>query len=473
MPKYEITLSDGRKLQVEADKPPSEQDVMAYLSKQPDAPKAETPAAPAERTWGDTAKDVAIGVAKGAGNTAFGLGKIVHDYTPIGRISDAIHPGAFNERPPELTPTNTPQRVGFTGEQVAEFFLPAGAAGKVGKAAEVAKSAGLTLAQSGSPTSAGVSGLVTAAMPGASALKRGASALNASAQQAMAQALGATKEWAKAEAAKLAPEMLKRGIGGSRQAMLATAKEAAKRIGQNLDDAYKAAAASGEVVPSAIIQGNLQLAADALKVADPTGALRVIPGTERVIQKLDELGAFVASYGDDIPVDKAAHIKRTWDRIVSKSGLFGPKATATATDNADAWAVREASNSFRQLLNTNPDIAALNAESAFWTGLKNVLKETEKRTQSQRGGLTDSIRGVGGAVAGAAVGGPVGAGIGQFATQTLSKAIQSPAFKTRVSGPLKQQLADALASGSAAKVAAVSQRILAAAPAQIRAASVQ
>lgn len=417
-----------------------------------------------DRTWGDTAIDLAKGVGAGAANTVFGGGDIIRRGLGMERIIDTPEVKRLTT-PPE----STPGKIGYHGEQIAEFFAPTGLIGKAGKVAEVIKSGALSLAQSGSPVGAGVSAALTAAIPGASAGKRAANSLQTSAQKEMAQALGATKEWAKAEAAKLAPQMLQRGVGGSRQAMLSLAKESAKRAGSQLDDAYRAAAAAGESVPTPIIQGNIQLAAEALKIADASGAKRVIPGTERVIEKLDELAEFVASMGDEIPVDKAATIKRSWDRIVSKAGLFGPKAMSSATDSADAWAFREAAGSFRSLLNTNPTVAALNQESAFWTGLKNVLKETEKRTQAQRGGITDAIRGTGGAVAGAAMGGPLGAGIGQVVTQQLSRALNSPAWKTRVSAPLKSALADALASGNTTRIASVTSRIVASLPAQFSA----
>jgi hypothetical protein len=412
-------------------------------------------------------QQMAVGALKGAGNTVFGLGKMVHDYTPIGRISDAIQPGAFDQKPPELEPTNRAQTVGHAAEQMGEFLIPGTAATKVGLVGRAATDAGLALAQSGSPVQAGVTGALSAAIPGASAVGTLARKLETSAQKSMAQALGATKEWAKSEAAKLAPEMLKRGIGGSRPAMLDLAKQTAKRVGGELDAAYSAAAAAGETVPGGIIQGHLQTAADALKVTTAKGTPTVIPGTEAVVQKLDDLHAFVGSLGNDIPVDKAATIKRTWDHIVSKAGLFGPKATASATDSAQAWATREASGSFRELLNTNPTIDALNKETAFWVGLKGVLKETEKRTQAQNSGLIASVMASPGAVAGAVAGGPAGAVLGGLASQQLVKVLQSPAWRTQVSAPMKHFLADALASGSTARVVGATNRILAALPAQV------
>lgn len=452
----------------------SDDEIGAAISKQTRATTAQP-----EPSWVDTAADVAIGAAKGLGNTAYGLGKLVHDYTPIGRISDAIQPGAFEPaaKPPELEPTNTPQRVGQTIEQIGEFFLPTGAAGKAAKAVEVGKAAALTMAQGGSPTSAGIAGALTAAIPGASAAKKAASAMETSAQAEIARALGATKEWAKSESAKLAPQILKRGIGGSREAMLDLAKRTAQRVGSDLNTAYQSAAAAGQSVPSDVIAGSVQLAKDALQTTNAAGRRVTIPGTEAVVGKLDDLANFVLSLGPDIPVDKAAHVKRTWDAIVSKAGLYGPKATASSTDSAHAWAVREAAGAFRNLLNTNPSIAALNQEAAFWTGLKNVLKETQKRTQAQAGtGLVQAGTGGAGMVVGAMSGDSVSdratkAVLGGLAGRQLTKLLQSPGFRTQVSAPLKHALAEALASGSAMRIASMVPRLSAALPGVISRAS--
>jgi hypothetical protein len=487
MPTYKVTAPNGKTVSITGDTAPTEADLdeifntagvtAPVVSPAPSAPTR----APGLATIGDqiggklgVSADVVTGALKGAGNTVFGLGKLFHDYTPIGRISDAIQPGAFDRPLEELKPRNTAQKVGYGGEQIGEFLLPGPskiteaitAGAKLGKAGQIARAVGQTITQGGSPLEAGASGVLTAALPGGSITEKASGALRESAEKSVAQALGATKEWAKADAAKLAPQILERGLWGSRKGMLETAKSNASRVGDALNVAYDAAAKAGGTVDGDIIRTSLQRTRDALKVAKPDGTLVTIPGSEPVISKLGELAKFVEDLGPDVPIDKAAHIKRTMDQIVSKAGLFGPKATASATDNGSAWAIREASNAFRELLNRNPSIAELNKEASFWTGLKNVLKETEKRTQAQRGGLTDAVRSAAGATVGAAAAGPVGGAIGAVALQGLSKAWNSPAFKTAVAGPAKVLLADALASGSTAQILGAVNRIAAALPAQ-------
>lgn len=445
-----------------------------------------------ERGWGDTIRDVATGVVKGAGHTVTGLGQLAYDYIPgVRQTSDAVQHAVFGDVIPGtqlmdsarggvLAPHGTAQQVGFAGEQLGEFFIPAAKAGVLAKVPGVSRVAGRAIpaaqaalttgAHGGSGTEAGVSGAITAAIPGGAQLQGAAGRMRTGAHKEMAQALGATKEWAKSEAADLAPQMLQRGVRGSREAMYAQARTTAKAVGQKLDDAYRSAAQAGDAVKGDIVRGNIQLSRDALMTADAAGKRVAIPGTERVLGQLDRLERFVEKLGPDIPVDKAAHVKRTWDRIASKAGLFGPRATASATDNADAWAIREASGSFRQLLNSNPTIAALNAEAAFWTGLKGVLRETQKRTQAQAGtGLVAAGTGGAGAVIGATTGdgGIDNAIIGGLAGRQLVKVVQSPAFRTSVSGPVKDKLADALASGSAERIASAVGRITASLPSQL------
>lgn len=489
MPTYRVTdPKTGKTLRVTGDSPPSAAELeQIFAGPMPAAaslPEESVEMAQSGDPSGvdrvaNAAYDVAVGAGKGALNTVTGLGKIARKVPVVSALDRIMTPIQVN-----ITPKNTAQRIGFGAEQLGEFFVPmAGGTtlpAKARLAADVAKSGVLTMAQGGTPTAGVASAALTAAMPGVSSLvekglRKASGAMQSGAEKSVTQALGATKEWAKADAAKLAPEMLARGVGGSRPAMLSRARAAVAATGQQLDDAYKAAAAAGDTVSGQVVRGHLQLAADALKVKTAAGVRAVVPGTERAVQQLERLDDFVAQLGDDIPVDKAAHVKRTWDRIVSKAGLFGPKATSSSTDNADAWAIREASGTFRELLNTNPTIAALNKEYGFWAGMKKVLFETQRRTQAQRGGLTDAIRGSGGAVAGAmagaAMGGPVGGGVGavmgQQAMQAVSKAIASPWFKTRAAAPFKARLADALASGNTERIIRVAAQAIEAVPARV------
>jgi len=446
-----------------------------------DRPLATTPrraATTGERVGGvgGAVVDAGIGALKGAGSTVFGLGKLVHDYTPIGRISDAILPGAFEQKPEEIVPQNTAQRVGFTGEQVAEFFVPGGSAAKL---AQAPKAAGITLAQTSSPMDAGASGAITAVIPGAGTVARLSKGFREGAEKSAAQALGATKEWAKAEASKLAPEMIQRGVKGSREAMLDQAKAQAATIGSAIDDVIADAAARGTIVDGDVARSSIQAARKALMIPSSSGKNIPIEGTQAALNKLDRLDKFVERLGPAIPIEDAQRVKQAWDKIVSKAGLYGPKATSSATDNAEAWAIREAAGSFRKLLaDASPDLATLNKEFAFWGGLRGVLKETQKRTQSQGGGLVSGITGATGAATGFASGEGLSdsvekALVGGVAGRQVVKMLQSPWFRTSVAAPLKDTLADALATGHAGQIMAALSKITASVPAQLRTATAQ
>lgn len=438
-----------------------------------------------------TAVDLSIGALKGVGNTVFGLGKIVHDYTPVGRISDAIYPNAFEHPERNLTdvvldrqrtnpiidalqPSNTTQRVGYTGEQIGEFFVPMSKVAKLGTAGQMARSGLQTLAQSGSPTDAAVSAGLTAVLPGASAAAKGVKALRGSAEKSAAQALGATKEWAKSEASKLAPEMIERGVKGTREAMLEAAKAQTQTINTAIGEVIKDAAARGTIVEGKVARESIKAAQQALMIPSANGKAIPIEGAQAALGKLQRLDKFVERLGDAIPIEDAQRVKVAWDKIVSKAGLYGPKATASATDNAEAWAIREAAGSFRKLLaEASPDLAALNKEFAFWGGLKNVLKETQKRTQSQGSGLVSGITGATGAAAGFASGDGLGdslekAVVGGAVGSQVVKLIQSPWFRTNVSAQAKNFLADALASGHTGKILDAVKKITVAMPAQVR-----
>lgn len=94
-------------------------------------------------------QDFAIGVAKGVGSTIKGAASLGEK--TFGKVVGAEKIGTPREKGktsadvlvPEskLKPTNTMQKIGFAGEQIAEFLIPGGAAAKIGKAAEGAVAA--------------------------------------------------------------------------------------------------------------------------------------------------------------------------------------------------------------------------------------------------------------------------------------------------------------------------------------------
>lgn len=229
-------------------------------------PPSQPPTTP--RTWLDTArdilgfaKDVHVGAVKGLANTATGIGQMVLTaQNPA--AGPAIATGAEQMRQ-RLQPTNTPQTIGYYGEQIGEFALPgavqrraAGAGARLltsrlgappapvaslpaRMAREAGMAGGVAAAQTGDPTGAPA---VTAAALGAAGPLAGRVAaavpqrLKTRATKLVSQALDPTKERFKAIAEKLVPEMLKRGIQGSRESMLEMAEGNLVAARAKLDD---------------------------------------------------------------------------------------------------------------------------------------------------------------------------------------------------------------------------------------------
>lgn len=432
-------------------------------------PKTATPAPSSVPDEDGMLEGFAKGVVKSALGTIEGAGKVVRSIPVVGPL---LARGPEVTLPVSTQPSNTSQAVGKMAGDVAQFLVPGMGTGS--RLAQGAKAAGLTFAQTGgAPVASGVSGALTAVLPGGGAASRAAGALEQSANKSVAQALGATKEWAKTEAAKLAPQVLKRGIGGSRQVMLDLADKASQRVGAELNAAIDAAAEAGETVSGEAIRDGLSTIRDTFFVAMPDGARMAIPGTENVVRRLASLDQFVDRLGTDIPVDKAVAVRRVWDRIVDEAGLFGRQGAASGADNAGAFATKQASDAFRRLINESPSLEALNKESSFWQGLRSVLEETKLRTQAQSSGLSQAIQ----SGAGATVGGMFGdsgsdrvknAVLGGIAGRQVVRLLQSPTWATKVSAPLKTSLASALASGSAARIEAISRAIIQSLPAQLR-----
>lgn len=491
MPTFIYTAPSGRRIKVTGETQPTAQELEQIFRNAgvlDDAPPAPAPTAPAPS--GGTLANVATGVAKGAANTVTGLGKVMYDYVPgVQTASDAVQRAMFGDVIPGnqmldsaqrglLRPNGTAQKVGFAGEQLGEFFIPAAKAGVLAKVPGItraipsAQAALTTKAQGGSGTDAAISAGLSAVIPGAAALKRGAAAMETSAEKTVAQALGATTRDLKKQAAEIAPQILRRGVRGSRETLLERATQQVDDLGAQIGAEVERAAASGGVVNQQTVRGNIQLAKDALGERLASGSRETVPGYEQVVSQLDALDEYVSKLPMDIPVDQAHRLKMRWDSIVDAAGLFGTKGMASAADKSRGRAFESASDAFRELLNSgNATLADLNREFAFWKKLQTVTKATIDRTQSQTGGLIRAGAATAGAASGFASGDSFGdslekGAIGGVLGSQLVKVIQSPAFRTTVSAPLKQKLADALASGSAERIASITGKIVAALPAQ-------
>jgi hypothetical protein len=468
-------------------------------------------------------KDVAIGAVKGAGQTATNLGRAVNSVTqPIGnylggkaseKLYGTVSPPvnqtpSFDAADAIVTPTNTAQRVGKGLEQIAEVVAPTGQISRATAgmrllprmATEAALNAGMSAAQGGDPTTAAVVG---GAVPLLGQLARNVPAtLKESAEKKITQALGATKERFKAIARKRAGEILRRGLGGSRESLQGEAHAAVKALGSQIDDAI--VKYGQREIGTAPILDALETAKDAfrtvrtmpLQVAIKNGVVTIessgravvkAPGARivgndvevpvvfdhRPIVQLEQLKQVISDLGDKASVEHLVAVRRAWDKVVAQAGGFAHRAGGAIgvplQEQTEAWAKREATNAIRKELAADvPQLAKLNQEFAFWKDLDDVLTQTIQRTQPQSKGLgriaAEGVGQVVGAAAGLHAGGTTEAVAGAILTGKLAEAAHaaftSPRWKF-VDAKLRNRLAEALSSRSTLLVRDVLGRITA------------
>jgi hypothetical protein len=471
----------------------------------------------------DTAVDVARGVAKGINQGAVGFGRLVHLFPGLSRLTDAVHgiPGlsanAFNAADEYLEPSNTAERVGKVGEQITEVMIPGRAITAAGTklAAKVAPklapivgqttarvaprvavegvaNAGMSAVQGGDPTVAGVIGGV---MPiGGAVVSKVAPALRASAEKQVSQALGATKERFKAMAERLTPEILRRGLRGSREQLQTQAAETASEVGQQIDEAieqYGARQVSAQPVidaletaknafqiqrtipiATAIREGYVEVLAGGRTVfrkgatMAPDGSVVATVAIEpRAIRQLTGLQKILTELGEAPRVDQLIAVRRAWDAVVDQAGGYAHRAPGALgmplKDQSEAAAKRQGANAIRALLDAEvPELSVINKEYHFWKSLDDVLSQTLKRTQPQAPSLTGVIQEAGGRAVGATTGG-VGTAfaVGKLAKWATS-VFTSPRWRL-ASAQAKDKLAEAIMSGNLTQIAEQLSRITA------------
>ena len=139
--------------------------------------------------------DVGIGVAKSAAGSLIGMGDIAaRPMRMIPGVRDYVGtPEEFaGAREAFATPTNSAQQVGKVAGDVAQFFTPVGAAGKLKAAASIGRDVLLTGAQGGTAGEVALSGGISAVVPGAGAVKKAGEALKASANPLVRAAIKPT-----------------------------------------------------------------------------------------------------------------------------------------------------------------------------------------------------------------------------------------------------------------------------------------
>lgn len=448
--------------------------------------------------------NVAVGAAKGAGQSAFYAGKFFHSLPVVGPVLDAAAQAvgpegtdpttAFAKAPEEIQPHGLAQHVGSFLETLGEMY----ATGKVsaGVKAELTSALSPYLSKAASivPRAVeGVSNAAQAAIHGGNALVGGvlgaalpgsagalgddaADALRASAEKNVAQAMGPTKERFKAIAASRAGEILDRGIlgatGTSRQALLETARAHAADLGRQIGGVIQDNA--GKTIPTSPILAAIDTAKAEFQhvVSAPGAAATEISFVPRAVKQLDGLKDILSQYGDTVRVDQAVAVRRAWDKIVADAGGYSHRAGSAfgvaLNDASEAATKRTATSAIRDQLNqVVPSLQALNKEFSFWKDLQNVMASTKNRTQAQGPGLASRLIGGVAAAAGGAAGfqaaGPEAGVVGAFASKELAELAHSAFTSPRwafIKASAKNELAESILSGNAQRVGVALGRIL-------------
>lgn len=498
-------------------------------SEMPWAQILETASAAAGHPIPQEIADVFIGAGKMAGQSVVNLGKIAHWLPVSGHILRAVNQHLFGLTPEQqrtafaeadkaLTRTSTAQKIGAAGEQLAEVLLPAAkieqaattatrTAGPILErvlpkvaarvmprmAVESAAGAAQATLQGGDPTTGAVFGAaapVVAKGVGAVAGKV-SEKLTDSAERLVQQALGPRKERYKAIAERLTPEILKRGLRGSRESLLEQAAEALERSGDDMDTLL--ATVGTQPVSVQPVVDALERSKDAFRtpkvmsISDAltkgvitlkngavvqSGQVKVLPNNmvevlvelePRTIRQLNGLQHLMEQVGPVSDVAQLRAIRQAWDKVVAQAGGYAHRAGGAIgvplKDQSEAWAKREGASAIRELLAADvPELAAINKEYSFWKNLQDVVTQTVQRSTPQEGGLGRQIAEGIGVAAGSHAGVSTALVLGKV-KNLAHRAFTSPRWRL-MSAQYKNDLAEAIMAGNLGRTAGLLSRVV-------------
>ncbi len=278
-----------------------------------------------------------------------------------------------------------------------------------------------------------------------------APALEQGAVETMNKALGATTKENKVRSARVAPEMAKRGVTARNlPALEEKAVVASEAAGQNVGRAVAEVADKTTDVLPIVEQLETSKAEFMGRTVDGRSVVND-PGPVAAVQKLQDV---LMNYGDRISLGSLNKLRQNWDVIVQRG-----KGFTTEDVQTNAWAAREGRTALREVLSQEaPNIDQVMAEYAFWQNIEDIAHATNMRRVGQKGTLTPTIAGAGGAIVGELVApgssaiSKIGmAAIGAKTAAGLRRLFDSPGYQMW-SAVQKQRLADALASGNQASI---------------------
>lgn len=438
-----------------------------------------------------TLKNEAIGALKGLGQLAVGAGEAVREGgRRIGVLEDDEAPnlsdlvsGARRKRTLGERIRGTREALGLEAQgpiqelgAMAGKTIPAFVTGGSSLAADLATNAALaggqTALEGGTPGQVAGSAALGVAGPAVGRLGRAvAPKLARAAVEQYTKALHPTGRAAKAEAARIVPELLRRRVSGNLEGLAARGEQLSGEAGEAIEQAYAGASKAVKKINAKALADELEglkapFVADA---ASPMAAFEAAKGNP-ALADLAQRGKIVlnepavAAISDiqdqlrRIKPDPESlwRLRRNLDNIVRATNGFErplpPQAQAAIARDARAVIQKE-------LTKSSPDLSKLNEEYRLWESLQHVASETALRKTGQQGASGMLARAAGGA-AGGAIGGIPGAFVGQGVTKQLTDIVSSPRWRT-VSAVQKAKIADLLAKGANEELARYLSRIVA------------
>jgi len=323
--------------------------------------------------------------------------------TPFAMVSGKDFDSPFGEVKAEPTPG---EALGLAAE--AAFAGPTGTLGKLAK-----------------PVGKVLSPVLKPAGKALGKLARGG------AVEDVGRALAPTTKKLKAVTERITPEILERGVKGTRSQVIKQAQEGIQSASTKFDELGK-------------LKGTVKLKPlndllDRSKKAFIVDGVTINP---RGVAVVDEIQSVLGKFGSSPPAESLRNVRKLWDNEIARAGGF----QKTLKEGTELAIKKDAANAIRkQLAKQFPDFAKINKEFSFWKGLEEVALATQARKVGQSGLIRKAAGGAIGALSGGTTG-PAGAVIGAAAGEQVSKFLGSGFYRS-TSAQFKNKFANLITDG--------------------------
>lgn len=254
----------------------------------------------------------------------------------------------------------------------------------------------------------------------------------------------------KGTAAKIAPEVLKRGLKGDRLDLQQIAEEGMADANARIDAAV-------QIDPKQPIP--LQPVLDALdrEIADHQLNGQTVKGYEARVAALKAQRDFIQQQGTTLPFDEVRKLRKLLDDQAAEAKVYERAGNQDISELGRASA--EAAGALRQsLVGTRPELQVPNADYAFFKRLADVLDPTKGRPKQTNyvpsgitGGMTTAGAIIGKSFEKVPIVGPFASLAGSQILPKIKAMVASPSWEL-ASATKKMQLAEALRRGDRGRI---------------------